>query len=43
MELAERTADLEIKMAKLWDILTEKTKKDVKISGFAKRNFLGRV
>jgi hypothetical protein len=43
VELADRTTELEIKMAKLWDILTEKTKKDVKISPFAKRRFLGKI
>ncbi len=41
----DRVADLELKMARLWDILTEKTKdkKDIKPSKFASRRFKGRL
>jgi len=45
MKHEERIADLEIKMAKLWDLLTQKTpvSKQVKASPFANRVFKGRI
>jgi hypothetical protein len=45
MKHEERIAELEIKMAKLWDLLTQKTpvSKQTKTSPFANRVFRGRV
>lgn len=45
MKHEERIAELEVKMAKLWDLLTQKTpvSKQVKTSPFANRVFRGRI
>ena len=44
-EYEERLCEVEIKIAKLWDLLTERSKatKQIKSSGFANRVFKGKV
>ena len=43
MNMSERVAEIEIKMAKIWDLCTIQDKKVVKASPFVKRQLRGRL